>query len=319
MSHKGLRLLLLVFGLFTTASLLVDVLAAFGLLKELITNEKHADVVTGALTVMLIVVSIVYNTELGRVTLEGVEAERQKLANVDSSVRETLQLVRQKTLIRTVNPHQLEDFNEVFGDAVRIRAYNPPLTLLTSKDRSFRDVIFRVLEKKEGSYRAIVGTEGGDKILKLGRLWESEQKLKSREETLKKMRITSYLYAGGLHSRLDQWPIFSTDLRGLSFFIIDTPTGCRSLLYILGKPFVETFDAPDLGLVITEPQGDLQIYKKLQEMFDRRWVILEETSDPHVVSDLPLTDFCKLRDTHSTDLPGGNAVEGPPAAPGQAT
>ena len=97
-----------------------------------------------------------------------------------------------------------------------------------------------------------------------------------------------------LHSELWEWPGFnSTDLRGLSYFLIETPKCRKLLLYILGRPFVETFRVPDIGLLITEPVNEATIYNEVLDVFDKRWDILGGgNGDPNILADETLPSFC---------------------------
>ena len=102
------------------------------------------------------------------------------------------------------------------------------------------------------------------------------------------------MYAERLHSELRAWPAFnSSDLRGLSFFLVETATSRKVLLFILGKPFVETFDVPTIGLLITEPTNEATIYNRLMEVFNERWGTLgTRDEDASVIADKTLPEFC---------------------------
>jgi hypothetical protein len=142
----------------------------------------------------------------------------------------------------------------------------------------------------------IVGQEGQDRLIELYERWLMEKGSKNATfRVMANMRVSLYRYPERLHSELENWPVFKyTDLRGLSFFLIETATSRKVLLYILGRPFVEKFEVPDLGLLVTEPLGEGEIFERLRPLFESRWgTLVANRSDPEIVADLPLQAFCE--------------------------
>jgi hypothetical protein len=252
-------------------------------------------------TFCLVVSQIWYNTEAARQLLGVTTHNAQALFEIQERVEQTFRIVGQKAVVTPIEPRDPLTFRMVFGDADKICAYNPPLTLLTSSsDAGFREVIFNFLQKNASSYRAIVGQQGVERLTHLHDLWISQYGAANANRALPRMLVTSYLHPEGLHTMQHPWPAFGEDdVRGLSFFLIETPQHRKVLLYILGKPFVYNFEVPDLGLLITEPADDAKIYGLLHAAFDSRWgILLAAGADPNILADLTLPAFCaqyKLR------------------------
>jgi hypothetical protein len=312
MSRKNLRAITWILAVVTILSLVADFFS--DTLVKFMVNSAGLEVGPSLahwlgllpiiLTVIVILVSILHNTEAAKETLEEVDRHKQMLTEIASHVKETHQLVRQKAEIRAINPHNLSEFQEVFGGAGSICAYNPPLSLLIKEKPGFRNVIFEVLRQDQGSYHAIVGPEGSAKLLDLHNIWINENKERNTTDVISKMRVTAYMYAERLHSELRAWPGFnSSDLRGLSFFLVETASCRKVLLFILGKPFVETFDVPDIGLLITEPTDEAEIHDRLMEVFNNRWGTLStRDEDASVIADKSLPDFYSRHSRGKSDF-----------------
>jgi hypothetical protein len=253
------------------------------------------------LTLMVVLLSVLYSTEAGERTLKDVDLIRTLLQAIKPHVEDTHHLVGQKAVVQEIDPTNVVQFEGIFGDARTICAYNPPLSLLTNRGNPhFRNVIFDFLSNNNHSYRMIVGPEGDQRLAELYTIWATQHGVKAPAlQAFARLRITLYTHKEKLHTEIKTWPVFrGNDLRGLSFFLIETPTCRRVLLYILGDPFVKDFVVPDLGLLISEPldHDESRIFERLRPVFDRRWGALEANGTyPNVVADQPLPEFVRGR------------------------
>ncbi len=260
-----------------------------------------------SLTAFLFISSILYITEASKQLLQSSRAGARALDRIEEDTQATVELVRQRTVVEAIDTRELEVFKSVFGGADRIRAYNPPLTLLIIEgNHAFRDVIYHFLLKEGAEYQAIVGKTGpegetgADRILDLYDKWVQEKKHAQLNSALARMRVSSYLLPEGLHTKQDPWPVFHDrdhpppyDLRGLSFFLIESAQTRKVLLYILGQPFVPDFDVPEVSLLITEPRSQSSIYNRLDGAFKYRWDALSlRGKHPGVLNNLSLSEFC---------------------------
>jgi hypothetical protein len=241
-------------------------------------------------------------------TLSDVEVTR-------GPIEEIYQIVRQNAVVQSLKPHDAEDFRLAFESADKIRAYNPPLTLLGElTDNKFREVIFKLLVQNNALYQAIVGEEGSVQLLKLWDHWVTDHGPRAANNAGCKMHITVYKHTQQLHTPVNQWPCLNQDLRGLSFFLIDAQNSRKSLLYILGEPFTPDFDVPKIGLLITEPEDNCPIYRMIGDTFDYRWqMLISKGKPPLVVAEQRLPDFCKTQQSGRTAHNG--AAQTRPLAP----
>lgn len=181
------------------------------------------------------------------------------------------------TSFEIINPADPSVFNDCFGSAVWILAYNPPLTLL-EKSKDHRNVIYANLINSKFVYKMIVSRKGAGRICVVLDRWREEHG-NHIEEYSNKISVINYDHEADLHTMITDWGVLRADLRGLSFFVIKHQDGKRTaLLYLLGKPFVETFDVPDQAIRITGNSNEM--YAHLKELFWKRWNGLNTCDNP---------------------------------------
>jgi len=174
----------------------------------------------------------------------------------------------QSSYIEILKPKNIHDFHKAFGNAIRIRAYNPPLTLLT-REKEHRDLIYSLL-KNGAEYNMIIGKELKDRVISLRNLWLNEY----GDISLLKMHILPYYHEQDLHTKVKGWNLNEhQDLRGLSFFLIEYKHSSTKsiLLYLFGEPFVKDFEVPQTAIRVKSLSGKCELYDKFVETFDARW------------------------------------------------
>lgn len=302
-----LRWITVVLGVATAFSAIADAYCIVYLELAVKDIPRWLQALSISFTAFLFISSILYITEVSKELLQKSREGGHALDRIKEDTQTTFELVRQRTVVEAIDTRELEVFRSVFGGADRVRAYNPPLTLLIiDGNQAFRDVIYHFLLKEGAVYQAIVGKTGpegetgADRILNLYDKWVHEKKHPQLNSALARMRVSSYLLPQGLHTKQDPWPVFhdrdhppAYDLRGLSFFLIDSSRTRKVLLYILGQPFVPDFEVPELSLLITEPSSQSSIYNKLEKAFEYRWDALSlRGKHPGVLNNLSLSEFC---------------------------
>lgn len=212
------------------------------------------------------------------------------LSDLRAIRRDTREAVyKSGTLVHMIKPGNIDDFRAVFGRAEIIRAYNPPLKLLTEGHPEFRAVILEALQR-QADYRLLAATQLLGRIQDLYRLWNPKRKRNAKFKVLENMKILYFDQEEGLHSQVANVCPWGDDLRGLSYFLVRQRQGNDiALLYLLGEPFVKVFDVPRWAIKITAPPEKNEIYDLLAEVFDDRWSLLDRgNSHP-----CPLPMFCE--------------------------
>lgn len=192
-------------------------------------------------------------------------------------VATSTRIIATSTRIDIIKPQDIAHFRQSFSEAHRIRAYNPPLTLLEETDADHRRVITSHLIAPDAIYNMIVGDEGASKLTHLYSRWETE----APDSCLQRLNVEFFEHQEKLHTHIHAWGILQEDLRGFSFFLIDYRNGCRAvLIYLLGAPFAPTFEVPQYAIRITEPVEQPQgVYAQLSHTFDTRWRSLKLSPD----------------------------------------
>lgn len=213
----------------------------------------------------------------------------EAIPEIRSDLREALK--KSGPMLSIIHPQVLEDFKRVFGDGAKIRAYNPPLTLLVHEE-GHRDIIYQVLSNNQAKYQLLAGNHLVPRIPELYEKWQKDKIAKRKlEAALKRMQIAYYDHDEDLHSEIKKWGEFKYDLRGMSFFLVETRHGGKIvLLYLLGEPFVEGFNVPATAFKIWSVDDKNECYDELSETFDKRWATLQNVPS---YAPQPLPDFVK--------------------------
>jgi hypothetical protein len=250
--------------------------------------QAHPNV-KGSVTFILAVfafITIVFSVLLG---WHRVVARLEIIHQIQQSIKK---LEANEATVRAINPHNPDDFRSVFAGAELIRAYNPPLTLLTTRPEH-RKVIFDVLSgSQDVEYRAIVGKIGAARMLELYRKCLEEHPRRTANLALNKMLVSWFDHPDDLHTTVQKWDFLQPkDLRGLSFFLVEYVSRERrtALLYILGEPFAAKFEVPKQSLEIHESGEPQDIFNLLLGTFDERWMDLLARTESRPC---PLPDFC---------------------------
>jgi len=179
-----------------------------------------------------------------------------------------------REIITIQKPKILADFNNIFQRAVTIKAYNPPLDLLVD-EKDHRSVIMNVLNNDSSKYQIIAGPSCEKRLGKLKAEWirdlDGKLQVGTRDLYLSRMEIFIYSHDHDLHTKVDEWINKSEDLRGLCFFLIDNGTDKSVLMYILGKPFVESFDVPSTAILINSSDELFPLYTEMEREYDIKW------------------------------------------------
>lgn len=199
--------------------------------------------------------------------------------------------VTSKEQVELLKPQELAQFEKVFSGAKTVRAYNPPLTVLI-RQPAHRDVIFNVLNDSGSVYRMIAGRSLLARLQQLRAQWFIQKTPTHSDETLRgyfsKMKVIFYPHENDLYSEVQNWIKRDTDLRGLSFFLVDAGARKSVLLYILGSPFVSDFAVPATAIHIsmdisTDSGIPFPLYQSMKDEYERRWGLLmdrvEDTGD----------------------------------------
>jgi len=232
------------------------------------------------------------------------EAAWETLDALDGHVKELIGI--NGLTAKIVDPHLLEDFSSVFMGAKAIRAYNPPLTLLVNdKNSKYRDLIYNILQSSCEEYKIIAGNKTLANLSKLLDKWLNEKLVKTKRfastketksrflGTINKIRVEHFDHEFDLHTEIGNLGKLGEDLRGMSFFLIETYTKNNIvLLYLFGEPFASRFEVTSHAIKVVskiDTPGN-ELYKKLSDTYDRRWKNLataeEEKYSPQTLSEL---------------------------------
>lgn len=241
-----------------------------------------AAVVTSFFTLDFILLLLEVITGLAVGSLFARKEQDDTLTRLYETVRNIDRVIHHEVI---VSPKELHVFKELFEDAKFVRAYNPPLYLLINDEtKTHRTIIINRLREENFRYRMIVGNDAFERVRIMGEAWANDS---VREEVLRKIEICHWKGhgtdsdGGDLYSKVLSFGGEGSDLRGLSYFLIDRGEHSdghywyRALLYPLGKPFAKDFGIPTEAVCIDEksPKADSLdcLYGKLRDTFDRRW------------------------------------------------
>jgi len=209
--------------------------------------------------------------------------------------------VLNKEVVKLLRPKEVSDFEYVFQRAKKVYAYNPPLRLLVRSSKH-RKVIENILNN-DAPYRIIAGPTCAEMLKKLKTVWLDEMKRKHQEDYIKRVlsqvEIIIYKFDSDLHSEIDGWLETYKDYRGLCFFLIQNGEGIISdntvLLYILGQPFVSSFDVPSTAISINSTDENFELYKSMYFEYDDRWSRLLAIAERH-------PEVCEHTNLHKMEL-----------------
>ena len=186
---------------------------------------------------------------------------------------------------KLIDPRKDKDYSSVFNGAREVRAYNPPLNLLTNPSKkSHRDVLKKLLSGGV-PWKAICHKDATEshKVIVEHLIREGLP-----ESNVRNLFFSYYEEPHRLHTTVEDFPCKTgPDVRGTSFFLIRKKWEDNVLLYPYGL-LSENFQAPKHAIWVRGPRDQNDLYNDLDDVFTKRWdseCLQRDTSSPEPVSD----------------------------------
>lgn len=211
-----------------------------------------------------------------------IKADTNTGREIKNSLESSGLLARETVQLKS--PHKKEEFKKIFQNAIQISAYNPPLNLLIDSE-DHRSIITDIFNREDLRYRVIAGPTCKERLEEFKEKWKADLTKKSMDadaikQCFSQMEIMIYEHTEDLHSTVSPWIEIENDVRGLCFFLIDYDGRKAVLMYILGRPLMESFNAPSTAVLIERliesPEEKFLLYDSMEEEYERKWNSLHD-------------------------------------------